>query len=254
MFWIQWLQNGQTLQFVGQGMGMPMGKGRGRGARVLKGWGINRPQYRACFAEWHKLRKSAEREKTEGQRIHPSMIQWLCSCLLWPTYVISRAWLTLWSRVFFHLVSLETPAKVKSMLFPRPDTAFEASKLKRWLWFDTCRARGAEFVAGKRGLESGEHNALPHRHLPQLWSWQSRLRQKRLRCALCNEKIAVHSRRFLWSCNLYNSYQVLARERLSMLVSDFTWKVGGMSCQVMSFFLLISQSHAMDTVPTWMHT
>ena len=37
MFWIQWLQNGQTLQFVGQGMGMPMGKGRGRGARVLKG-------------------------------------------------------------------------------------------------------------------------------------------------------------------------------------------------------------------------
>lgn len=89
-------------------MGMPMGKGRGRGARVLKGWGMNRPQYRACFAEWHKLRKSAEREKTEGQRIHPwssdcarvccdqSIHQQFCSMFLW-------AWWTLWSRVLFHL-------------------------------------------------------------------------------------------------------------------------------------------------------
>ena len=99
---------------------------------------------------------------------------------------------------------------------------------------------GELLQAVKIGLVLAWHNALPHGPLPQLW-----LPQKRLRCALCNEKIAVIIAVILAdSCNLYisyDSYQVLARERLSMLVSDFTWKVGGMSSQ----FFLISQSHAM---------
>ena len=60
-------------------------------------------------------------------------------------------------------------------------------------------------------------------------------------CALqwkdrCNYR--CHSRRFLYS---HDSYQVLARERLSMLVSDFTWKVGGMSSQFFFWFLKVTQ-------------
>lgn len=138
---------------------------------------------------------------------------------------------------------------------------FEASKLKRWPWFEgTCYVQLCTDLRLNRQLRMKAQGPWSIR---RWWICPSCKKRTRIGIAQCSatrsfatalvttEKIAMcalqwkdccnyrcHSRRFLYS---YDSYQVLARERLSMLVSDFTWKVGGMSSQ----FFLISQSHAM---------
>ena len=146
------------------------------------------------------------------------------------------------------------------MLFPRPDTAYlwgiKAEKMTVDWGYVLCAAMH------RSSIESTTSDESPW-SIRRWWICPSCKKRTRIGIAQCSatrsfatalvttEKIAMcalqwkdrcnyrcHSRRFLYS---YDSYQVLARERLSMLVSDFTWKVGGMSSQ----FFLISQSHAM---------
>ena len=163
-------------------------------------------------------------------------------------------------------VSLETSAKVKSMLFPRPDTAYlwgiKAEKMTVDWGYVLCAAMH------RSSIESTTSDESPW-SIRRWWICPSCKKRTRIGIAQCSatrsfatalvttEKIAMcalqwkdrcnyrcHSRRFLYS---YDSYQVLARERLSMLVSDFTWKVGGMSSQ---FFFDFSKSRN-DAVVQW---